>query len=469
VRRLSIVAALVLVSVLAASPALADEEVCIAADDTPFYAPGTQDRLGWLHARSCYAVMERGDDRTRIWVKSPGFSGEVDVEDRALARILVDDVEMRLEPSHDPHGVALSGAVVTIVKRSADDRWLVKLLEGRAHPIFLVEEDEIYWASSWPEPDPEFGPDAGWPEATRPLPPGDVTLTRRPGGYDVRAEVGSPLFRVEDLLLDPAMGSLLLEIVEAREFEAKIRLVGPHMWVEGWVTDLDWRAEEPPEKGWDPVKGVPAPTTRAVGTRQLGDKPAEIAQEEKGDPFGSVPPGAWVNVVGDNGNWVEIESIWAGGQVRGWTQNKMLLKEKKQGEAPKPVIGRVAAIAIGRTAVEWFDSTGHEPTALPETTKESVAGLISPHLPPLKLLYAQRLAESPSVSGEMTYKLVVDPEGAIVEVSTPVSTMADTELVAAMDAIMEALVFPPRERLKNRRLDANIVVWVQIQFKPLGQ
>lgn len=468
-RRMKVALGCAAIVVLLASTAAADERVCVAANDTPFFLPGTQDRVGWVHARACYAVMGRDGERTKIWVTGDGFAGEVEVDDRALARILVDDVEMRLEPASDPHGLALSGAIVTVVKRGADGNWLVKLLEGRVHPVFLVAEDEIYWASTWPEPDPEFGPGKDWPVATRPLPPGDVTLTRRPGGYDVHAEVGPPLFRVDDVLLDPAMAQLAMEIVEGREYEAKIRIVGAHMWVEGWVTDVDWRAEELPEKGWDSLKGVPAPATRAVGSRQLGDKPAELAIEVKGDAFGSVPAGAWVDVVTDEGKWIEVVSHWDGGQVRGWTQSKYLLKEKKQGDAPTPKIQRLAAIGIGQTAVEWFDSEGHDPEVPPETTPELVRGLVSVGLPSLKLIYAQALDASGNVAGELTYRLVVDPDGVVLETSTPVATLTDTGVREATDALVEGLVLPEREKLRDRKLDPNVIVWVQIQFKPLGQ
>ena len=444
------------------------DSVCIAEDGTPMYVPGSQESVGTLNARRCYAVMDRGEDRTRIWVKDAAtFQGEVDVANRDLAYELLDDVTMRLEPSDDPHGEIRSGALVKLESSAADDRFVAVALEGRVQARFIVDADDVFTAESWTEPDPEDTPDAGWPapEVSWPLPPGEVALTKRPSGYDVRANVTPPLFDTSDVLLDPALGQLRLELVEVRDFESKVRVIGPHLWVEGWVTSVDWRSEPAPE-GWKPAAGVPGLTTLATGARQIGDKDAELGLAPKEDPFGAVPAGAWVTLDEEDGSWQRVSVAWEGGAAKGWIEKKGLQKAKKQGDPPKPVVSRVAVIDVGNVVGEWLDPEGHD--VQPELTPEAVQGFATAGLPPLRRGYAEALSARPNLTGELTFRLVVTPEGVIFEQSTPVATLADDAVKGALDAYVEAIAFP-ETKPRKRRLDNNAVVWIQYLFKPLGQ
>lgn len=442
------------------------EEVCIAEDGTPMYVPGTEEAVGTLQARQCYAVMERGVARTRIWVRAAGsFQGEVDVSNRDFAQVLVDDIPMKLDASGEPYGEALSGALVLIDRDVGGGLFLVKMLEGRVRAQFVVAEDEFFPAASWPVPDPEDVPDAGWPEATLPLPPSSLTLTSIGGGYDVHAEIVAPLFDLTDILLDPAMGQLRMTFLEQREFESRVRIVGRHLWVDGWATSVDWRAE-PPEGGWNPMAGVPSLTTVATGTRQLGSKDAELALEAKGDAFGTLPAGSWVTLDEEDGAWQRVLVTWPHGTVRGWMEKKRLEKEKKQGEQPKPSVSRVAAIGVGNVAVEWFEGEGHD--LEPELTPDFVRGLATDGIERLRRTYAEALAKRPNLTGEVTARLVVTPEGTIFEQSTPVATLADDGVRAALDAKLEGLLFP-EVKPRKRKLDNNVVVWIQYVFKPMGQ
>ena len=451
------------------STALADS-VCIGLDDTEASVPGSPDAvIATLEARSCWTVMERGVGRTKIWMgPALGVQGEAEISDRALAYVLVDDVDMRLEPPDAPHGEVLSGAAVIIEKELGGEFVLARLLEGRIGARFLVSIDDLYHAVSWPEPETELKPDAGWPVASLPLPPKRVKITKKPGGYDVLASVGGPLFDVGEVLRDPALGQLRMELVEQNEHESKIRVVGPHVWVEGWVTDLDWRAP-PPDKGWDPMEGVPSIKTRPVGTRQVGDKAADLALEVKGDPVGQIQPGTWVAITSEEGAWVQVMVPWVGGIATGWMDKKRLLPEKKQGTPPTPEFTRVAAVSIGNTAVQWFDEAAHEGEE-PELTAESVRGMALTRIDPLRYAYAHDLAADPGRGGEVVARLVVDPEGVVLENSFAVDKLTSEEVRPILESFVESLEFAPREVPRaHRKSDNNLVVWIQFQFKPMGQ
>jgi hypothetical protein len=430
------------------------------------YFPGTEESIGTLNARQCFAVMERGEERTRIWARAPGlFQGELDVPNQSLAYVLVDDIPMRLSAGGEPYGEALSGGLVRLESNAGVDTFLAVMIEGRVKARFLVTADEIFPATSWTVPDPEDLPDASWPEATLPLPPEKVALTQRPSGYDVRAEVEAPLFDVTDVLLDPAMGELRMALLEERSFEARVRLVGRQFWVEGWVASVDWRSD-PPESGWNPMTGIPGLRTVATGTRQLGSKDADLALEPKGDAFATIPAGAWVTLEQEDGSWQQIRVSWRGGEARGWIEKKRLEREKKQGKPPEPEVSRVAAISLGKVAVEWYDAEGHD--LAPGLTPDAVRGLAVQGIETLRRQYAEALRSRPNLTGEVVARLVVTPDGMIFEQSNPVATLADEDVVAVLDATMEALVFA-EIKPRKRQLDNNLVVWMQWVFKPLGE
>ena len=458
-----------LASLLGAVPAFADS-ICIGLDDTEATVPGDPDAVvGTLEARSCWTVMERGVGRTKVWLgPALGFQGEVEVSDRAFAYILVDDVEMKLEPPDSSHGEILSGATVVIEKALGGEFVLARLLEGRIGARFLVSMDDLYHAASWPEPETELEPDAGWPMATLPLPPKKVAIVKKAGGYDVLARVGGPLFDVDEVLRDPGLGQLRMEFVEQNEHEAKVRVVGPHVWVEGWVTDLDWRAA-PPEEGWDPLKGAPPVKTRPVGTRQVGSKPADLALVVKGEPVGQVQPGTWVAPTSEDGGWTQVLVAWEGGIITGWIEKKRLLPEKKQGTPPTPKFSRLAAVSIGNTAVQWFDATGHEEEE-PILTPDFVRGVALSRISDLRYAYSQDLSTDPSSGGELVARLVVDTEGVILESSFVVDKLTGQDVRPVLEGFIESLRFPPREIPRaTAKLDDNLVVWIQFQFKPMGQ
>ncbi len=458
-----------LLTLLCSAPAFADS-ICIGLDDTEATVPGQPDQvIGTLEARSCWTVMDRSVGQTKIWLgPALGFQGEAEVRNKAIAYILVDDVEMRLEPPDPSHGVALSGSAVVIERELGGDMVLARLLEGRVNARFVVSADDLYHAVSWPEPETELEPDAGWPTASLPLPPKKVAITKKPGGYDVLARVGRPLFDVDEVLRDPALGQLRMEFVVQHEHESKIRIVAPHLWVEGWVTDLDWR-DPPPPKGWDPMKGAPQVTTRPVGTRQIGNKATDLALEVKGDPVGQIQPGTWVAPTGEEGGWMQVMVPWEHGIVTGWIEKKRLLPEKKQGTPPTPKFSRVAAVQIGNTAVQWFDEEAH-PEETPELTPEFVRGVALSRVSDLRYAYAHDLKEDPSSGGELVARLVVDPDGVVLENSFAVDKLTGQDLRPVLETFIDSLVFPPREVPRQaRKLDNNVVVWVQFTFKPMGQ
>jgi hypothetical protein len=449
--------------------ALADS-ICLGLDDTEATVPGDPDSLvGTLEARSCWTVMERTVGRTKIWLgPTLGFQGEVEVPDKALAYVLVDDVDMRLEPPDEPHGEVLSGAAVIIERELGGDFMLARLLEGRIGARFIVSADDLYHAVSWPEPETELEPDKGWPVATLPLPPNKVKITKKPGGYNVLAGIGAPLFDVGEVLRDPALGQLRMEFLEQHEHESKIRIVGPHVWVEGWVTDLDWRAPAP-DKGWDSMHGVPSVKTRPVGTRQIGTKAAALSLEVKGEPVGEVQPGTWVAPTTEDGGWTQVMVPWEGGIVSGWIEKKRLLPVKKQGTPPSPEFTRVAAVSIGNTAVQWFDEAAHE-EEVPELTADFVRGVALTRISDLRYAYAHDLAADPSRGGEVVARLVVDPEGVVLENSLAVDKLTSEKVRPILESFIESLQFPLREVPRaHRKSDNNLVVWIQFQFKPMGQ
>jgi hypothetical protein len=454
-------------------PAVASaDSICIAKDDTPYAVPGDPDTvLGSLRARTCWTVVDRAAGRTRIWIKqATGFQGEVEISDRALAYIVLDDLDLRLAPSDEPHGELLSGAVVVIEKELGGDHVLARLLEGRVGARFVASYDDLYHAESWPEPEPDLSPGSGWPTATQPVPPEPVAITQTPGGYDVLAKIGAPLFHVADILLDPGLGQVKMEYVEQAEHEAKVRIVGPYVWVEGWVTDLDWR--EAPEKGYDPLLGVPSVRSTAVGTRQIGDKDADLAPAPKADAVGAVRAGSWLNVVNEDGGWAQVTSAWDGGNVTGWIQKKHLLSEKKAGTPPSPEFSRVSAVSVGNVAVQWFDAEGHETEGQatePDLSVDVARGLALTRIDELRHAYGMLLAEKPELTGELTAKLVVDVEGVLLEQSFPVAKLESQQLTELLDGILEGTVFPVREVPRRSKLDHNVVVWVQFLFKPLGK
>lgn len=424
--------------------------------------------VGSLEARSCWTVLDRQAGRTRIWVApAQGFQGEVEVSDRALAWILVDDVPLRLEPADEPAGEVLSGAVVAIEKELGGDFVIARVLEGRVGARFLVNSDDLFHATSWPQPEVGVEPDAGWPVASLPLPPAEATIARTPGGRDALARIRPPLFHLDDVLLDPAQGIARVEYLERAEHEARVRIVAPHLWVEGWVTDLDWR-DVPPVAGWDPAAGAAAPRIRSSGGRQMGSKAGELSLEAKGEPAGQVQPGTWVLAGEESGGWLQVTVPFEGGLAAGWIEKKRLQVEKKQDPVPESRVGRVAMVTVGNTAVQWATKDGHE--GEPELAADLVRGLAVSRIDELRLGYARALALEPDKKGEVVVRVVVDKDGIVLERSVAVDRLSCDQVTAAMEPVLDAMSFPAREiPRKQAKLDHNLVVWLQYLFKPLGQ
>ena len=451
-----------------AVPAQADDTACIAQDMTPFQATGSVQ--GRLSGGGCYAVLGRDDTHTRLWVTGQsGFQGEVSVLSNRLAYILVDDVDLRLSEGDEPYGQILSGALVALESTPAGGLWVARSLEGRVHARFLVSADDIYPAAGWVIPDPEDAADGGWPEATLPLPPESTILTAAPDVLDVRAAIDAPLFHVEDLLNDPAFGQVRLSLEEVRDYDARVRLVGPTLWVEGWVTDIDWRSE-PPEEGWDPDAGRPTTVMRPPLPREVGTKGADLFSSVKGDKVGKLQPGARLRVLANEGRWLEIESRWEGGEIRAWLETKRLVKEGKESTASHD-FRRMASVSLGKMGLKWDEAEGHEEE--PELELIAAQHAVRAWIDRLRWIYAGLLREKPMLSGNLTVRLLVDPSGKILEASVPLDKLGSMNLSAAVLVGLEGLEFPKRKVPRRRRgqpeVDWNVEVWLQYRFASLSE
>jgi len=498
-RRLSLsLGSAALLSMVVVSPARA-ENVCVAKPSSQMDAPRALGAdgaraLGSLGHRRCYSVMERMDRHTRIWVGSEGgFQGEVEVPNDVLAHVLTDDIEMVLEPGGEVFGKALSGAIVLVSPHPEEDLLRATLVEGRMRARFLVAVDDVYPAQSWPMPDPDEGPDGDWPEADLPLPPSGDGLLDDPTGMQLRAELLKPLARLDDLRNDPALGEMRMALLESREGARKVRLVGPTAWAEGWVVSSGWR-KDVPATGWDSLAGFPSAPIPKAGARQVGSKPAPLHLGVKGAKFGSLQPGARVDVLATEKSWLQVRSSWSGGQVSGWLEKKRLVKEGK--EAPlKAAVERVSAVTISRVALQWQTPEDHreevkgepvpavaakaegEPVPAPEPKTyivepelglDSMLSHLNQSMSRLQWLYGQVLDKTPTAGGEITVRLLVEPSGAVAEGGIYSASIDDEAIQAVISADLAELSFEKRRIARRKRgtpvRDWRIQAWVQYVF-----
>ncbi|MEE2829472.1 MAG: hypothetical protein VX498_09800 [Myxococcota bacterium] len=468
IRRLSILVVLQGLLLPFASGAVA-ETACIARPEAGFSAaaasPGSAS-VGSLAQRGCYTVLSRSDGTSRLWIPpETGFQGEVVVSDMDLAQVLVGDVTLRDSSTAEPWGQVLSGSLVA-VEADHGDRATVVLVEGRLRVRFELSWEELFPASSWWEPDPDVQPDSGWPSATGVLPPSGTQIV----GADragLRAEVTSALFSVEDLLLDPDFGGLRLEVLQRGGGQVWVRLVGMSAWVEGRSRDSSWVASMPPE-GWGAFDGLPSPAREAVGDRQLGPKGASVHVAPKGAEFGQLAAGSWLRVKEENGSWFRVSASFEGGVVEGWVEKKRLVGLKKTPEPPKAKPPpRLAAVGMGKTAVQWLDPEAHE-------GEEAVLDLLplrlamNSNIEELRLAYARVLEEDPSVSGEITLRMVVAPSGEVTKKNVAVDGPKRPKLVAALKNHLSELRFASRSlpRRRDKSVSQDLEVWLQVSFLP---
>jgi hypothetical protein len=453
------------------------EEVCLARATSLVPASAGGQPIGELSGGRCYAVQDRVDGSTRIYVSGPkGFRGEADVPNAALLQILVDDVD--IEYGDQVWGKVLSGTPVAIEQTLADGRLVVQPIEGRLRPRMTVEATGIFPAQNWPEPDPDDVADPPWPEASFPLPPTATAVTTRAGAGDVVAEIGPPTMAVADLQQDRALGQLRWAFVEQTEREAKIRIVAPTMWVEGWTTSLDWR-EAPPEAGYDPAKGAPAPTGTATPPRQVANKDANLSLQAKGDPVGQLGAGTRVTVLSEEKGWAKVQAQGPGSVAEGWMDRRKLLKEGAE-DAISVTIAPIAVVKVGNTAVSWANAEGHSrPVEEGEEPDEDdlvlvvdpVRGRLLQDVAAYRLAYGAELASNGGKSGEITVRTRVDQDGAIVEAVLAVDTLGIASvsegLLASLQELEEEAPLGPRPRLERRPVGAAAVLADALKRRPL--
>lgn len=362
----------------------------------------------------------------------------------------------------------LSGAVVAIESDQGDSARVVTV-EGRLRARFEVSWDDLFPARSWPEPDPEVTPDAGWPTASDLLPPDGTQITGPERGSGVRAEVRPSLFAVDDILMDPDRGLLRLENKSRQVGQVLVRLVGPSAWVEGRSQDSSWISSRP-EGGWDALAALPPPRLVVAGDRQLVDKSVALHVAPKGEEFGELGAGRWVRVKEEDGGWVLISAGFDGGTVEGWVEKKRLIKEKKTPELPaaEPET-RFAAIGLGRTAVQWLEPEDHEETELAELSVQPLKERLGEEIELLRLAYARELARDPALHGEVTLRMVVQPSGKVTGLNVAIETLGHPELVAAVTTHFEGLKFAKHSSTAGRKANKDLEVWAQLLFLPLGK
>lgn len=484
------------------------EDVCIgknnAQADIPRAVVVEGSRvLGTLEHRRCYPVMERLDGHTRIFVAGDdGYHGEVEVSNSVLAHVLTDDVEMRLEPDGEVFGRALSGALVFVSPHRDEELFRATLVEGRLRAQFLVEVDDFYPAQSWPLPDPEEFAGANWPEASMPLPPDGEGLLDEPQGMTVRAEITTRLGLLSDLHNDPGLGQWRMSVLQEEDGARKVRIVGPTAWADGWVLGRKWLADVPAD-GWAALDGFPATQTASGGVREVGKKPASLHLAVKGPVLGALQPGARVDVMASEKNWLKVRSRWDGGEVSGWLEKKRLVKEGKEGPL-KVRVEKVSAVRLARSALQWMTPEDHrEEVPVEEPVDASSAGVVDgeaaeeaepevqtripdPELnidpalsrlresmPRLQWLYAQALSKKPELRGETTVRLVVDLKGELEEKGIFSSNLDEQSIGELISADLEELSFEkrraPRRKRGEAKKDWRIVVWVQYAFDPAAQ
>lgn len=453
----------------------AAETVCISRDGVPFARPAPENErpapMGTLKKRDCYASLGRVGERSRIFIGGrDGFQGEADVATRDLLHLLLDDIDLRSKPDEEPWGKVLSGTGVTIVGVAGSDKLRVQLVEGRVGIEFVVDSSDVFPAESWPEPDPDDVADPPWPEASLALPPVATQLMAGPIGSVVHATIAGPIFEVGEVLRDPARGQLRFAQLEQGEHEVKIVVASPTLWVEGWVTKLDYR-EGPPPAGWNPLKGATRPGFPPVPPRQIGSKPATLASAAKGDPVGELLPGTRITVGETEKGWSKVQAQWDGGSVDGWVENKRLQKQGKEDPVVLPTVP-ITAIAVGQKAVTWQAAEGHEVEGKEHDlvlSPDLLPGHVLQSIDSLRLAWAEVLAQDPQASGDVTVRLLVAPSGEVVETGLPISNLPSEALNQAVLAAVAGVEFPEREvkRKRSRKdpdLDWNVQVWLQLIF-----
>jgi hypothetical protein len=478
-RSSSLCVGLMAVSLLLPSSSAADS-VCVAVDSIPLTTPGGETVVGTLHKRTCHGILERLDGKMRVWVTNDTFQGEALIERKAVLHLLLDDVDLVQEEGGASFGRVLSGTPV-LVKSFDGDTVRVRTVEGRVAVEFVTESDAVFPTQQWPRPDAEEEPPPDWPTTDRVVPPVGGRITVDAAGFDELAKVSIPYYSVEEILLDPAMGRIGFEMLEQTDLDARVRLVTPTLWIEGYADALEWR-EDPPAGGWNPMHGMTPLAPWVPAARQLGSKAAPLSHEPKGRPFGKIVEGARITVNNEEKGWMNVTAAWPGGDVSGWVQKKFVLREGKE-EAAKPVPRPLAVVGLWQMARQWEDATGHEEEETeegvsevpePEVDLESVRRQITDRLATLRLLYAGLLARDPTTTGTLTGRVVVDPEGKIIQAHLPEGSLREPGLQKALVAILEGLAFEAREvpRKKRRRkkdepeVNWNAQIWIQFSFKP---
>ncbi len=497
------------VAVLSASTPAFAGSVCIAKDDTPI-APATVvgqavSSVGFLSAGRCYGVLERLDSRTRVFVKAPGFAGEVEVRDDDLLQVLAEDIPLTLGPKEEPWGLALAGTAVAIEGSGADGGKIVRTVDGRVQVRFWVEEGAMLPAEVWPalEPDEVF-PGGDWPTGMFALPPASTVLS---GTTGTRASVGQPLFDVPSVIKDAALGALRYNVVQETEFDALVQIVGPTVWVQGGTTDLDWRRrsiadEEDPEvrtdradwDGWNERTGYRITAPTAPQSREIGNKEAPLSLEAKGDRFAQLTAFARVDITDTDGSWHKVTHVWPGGVVSGWIDKRRLTKEGKEQAPPPVVIPPAAVVTVAEPVIAWFDKGPEfavddegnpkldkegnqvidpDMTHLvePEYTAPWLRRAIREHVARLRFLYGRRVARDLKQSGTLVVRVLVAEDGTVEESELIDVTFEDDDLLALIGASLQGLELPERTIKKSRKdkKDYRVEVKMGISFTPYAQ
>jgi hypothetical protein len=450
-----------------AAPAFA-ETACIAARDVAFFAPGGPADavpLGQLAPRECYTVLDRTGSRAKLWIpKATGFAAEVEVAESSLALVLVGDVVLQ-DSSGATWGKVLSGALVAVESASAD-RVRVITVEGRARVRFDVSVDDLFPASSWPEPDPEISPDKGWPTAPSALPASGTQLLG-PGGA-VRAEIQPTLFAVRDLLLDPDFGQLRAADVSKDGGPGALRIAGPSAWFDGVSADPEWLAS----RTTDTFAARPSVGLVVAGDRQIATKPAGLYDTAKGKKLGELSPGHWLRITEEQGGWARVSAGFTGGTVEGWVEKQRLISVKKTPPPPAPKPAKLlASFGLGRSAVQWVEPESHEEEEVPALSLTPIGEALAADVESLRLAYARILAADPGVAGELTLRLLVAPSGELLSTHVAVDKLANQALQEDLLARFATVEFEGRKlsrAARRSKVNQDLEVWVQVVFSSAG-
>ena len=499
----------VLVALALTLPAVAQgASVCVARPDTPI-APATVvgqavSSVGFLAPGQCYGVLERLESRTRVFVKTSTFEGEVEIRDDDLLQVLAEDIPLTLGPKEEPWGLALAGTAVAIEGPGADGGHIVRTIESRIQVRFWVEEGAMLPAEVWPtlEPD-EVDPGGEWPTGMYALPPASTTIT---GTTGTRASIGEPLFNAALVANDSTLGALRYSIVEETEFDATVRVVGPTVWVQGSTTELDWRrrsiADDEEEErtdradwdGWDDRKGYRISPPKAPQSREIGNKEAPLALEAKGDRFAQLNSYTRVDVVDTDGSWHKVTHTWAGGTVSGWVDKRRLTKEGKEQPPPAVVIPPGAVVTVEEPVVAWLekgpesevDDDGNPKvdddgnpvidanvthTEDPDVPVPWLRRAVRERVERLRFLYGRLVVDDLKQSGDVVVRIVIAEDGTPELIEWVDVTFTDEQILELLRTTVEALELPERKLKKSRRdkKDYRLEVKMKIAFTPYAQ